>query len=132
MFDRVNDNGPDLLMGIDVAGQKQGICPAGLQNVDLFLTLEYVNIASDDLCPGLGISRVLNVLWPLMFAGLGLAIGVGISLAVNRKRGRSLKFIAAGSVLTAYLIMSFFGVVDSSIFGLLATAAGFYLAINKF
>ena len=82
--------------------------------------------------PGLGIGRVLNVLWPLMFAGSGLVTGMGISLAVNRKRGRSLKFVAAGSILTAYLIMSFFGVVDNSRFGLLGTAAGFYLAFNRF
>ncbi len=81
---------------------------------------------------GLGVSRVLIVLWPLMFAGMGLATGTGISLAVNRKRGKSLKFVAAGSILTAYLIMSFFGVVDRSLFGLLATAAAFYLAINRF
>lgn len=82
--------------------------------------------------PGLGIGRVLNVLWPIMFAGSGLVTGMGISLAVNRKRGRSLKFVAAGSILTAYLIMSFYGVVDNSLFGLLGTAAGFYLAFNRF
>ena len=82
--------------------------------------------------PGLGIGRVLRILWPILFAGAGLVTGIGISLAVNRKRGRSLKFVAAGSILTAYLIMSFFGVVDNSLFGLLATAAGFYLAFNRF
>ena len=81
---------------------------------------------------GLGVLRIFDVLWPLMFAGMGLATGAGISIAVNRKRGKSLKFVAAGSILTAYLIMSFFGVVDRSIFGLLATAAAFYLAINRF
>ena len=75
--------------------------------------------------------RILSV---VVFLGMGYAIGAGISLAVNRKRGKSLKLIAAGSVLTAYLIMSFFGVAValSSLFGLLATAAGFYLAINRF
>ena len=82
--------------------------------------------------PGLGFGRVLGVLWPVLFAGAGLATGRAISLAVNRKRGRPLKIVAAGSVLTAYLIMSFFGVVDNSLFGLLATAAGFYLAVNRF
>ena len=79
-----------------------------------------------------GIFRIFNVLWPLMFAGVGLATASGISLAVNGKRGKTLKFVAAGSILTAYLIMSFFGVVDMSLFGLLGTAAAFYLAINKF
>lgn len=82
--------------------------------------------------PGSGIFRIFDVLWPLMFAGMGLVTGAGISLAVNRKRGKSLKFVAAGSILTAYLIMSFFNVVDRSLFGLLATAAAFYLAINRF
>ena len=42
-----------------------------------------------------GIFRIFNVLWPLMFAGVGLVIGAGISLAVNRKRGKSLKIVAA-------------------------------------
>lgn len=82
--------------------------------------------------PGPGIIRIFDVLWPLMFAGVGLATGRGISLAVNHKRGKSLKFVAAGSILTAYMIMSFFGVVDRTLFGLLATAAAFYLAINRF
>ena len=76
-------------------------------------------------------ARILAI---VVFLGMGYAIGAGVSLAVNRKRGRSLKFIAAGSVLTAYLIMSFFGVTVAlnSLFGLLATAAAFYLAIKRF
>ena len=45
---------------------------------------------------------------------------------------RGLKIVAAGSILTAYLIISFLNVVDGSLFGLLGTAAAFYLAINKF
>lgn len=82
--------------------------------------------------PSSGLFRVFDVLWPLMFAGMGMVTGVGISLAVNRKRGKSLKFVAAGSILMAYMIMSFFGVVDRSLFGMLATAAAFYLAIKRF
>ena len=79
-----------------------------------------------------GVVRIFNILWPLMFAGVGMVTGAGISLAVNHKRGRSLKIVAAGSILTAYLIISFLNVVDGSLFGLLGTAAAFYLAINKF
>ena len=74
----------------------------------------------------------LRIVAALIVAGFGYAIGAGISLAVNRKRGRSLKIVAAGSVLAAYLIMSYFQVNDISIPGVLGTAAAFYLAINKF
>ena len=74
----------------------------------------------------------LRILAIVVFLGMGYAIGVGVSLAVNRKRGKSLKFVAAGSVLTAYLIMSMFNVIDLSTLGLIGTAAAFYLAINRF
>ena len=118
----------------DVSGQfmTRGVIAAlllGIASGALFLLVFGL---LPQIIPGSGIARVFSVLWPIMFAGAGLVSGAGISLAVNRKRGRSLKFVAAGSVLTAYLIMSFFGVVDSSLFGLLATAAAFYLAINRF
>jgi hypothetical protein len=73
--------------------------------------------------------RILAI---VVFLGMGYAIGAGVSIAVNRKRGKSLKLVAAGSVLTAYLIMSMFNVIDLSTLGLIGTAAAFYLAINRF
>lgn len=74
----------------------------------------------------------LRIVAALVVAGIGYGIGAGISLAVNRKRGKSLKFVAAGSVLVAYLIMARFGVNDISLPGLLGIAAAFYFAINRF
>ena len=68
--------------------------------------------------------------------GMGYAIGEGISVAVNRKRGRSLKFVAAGSVLLASSVISVVGLASFSIFGflpgLLALAGAFYVAVSRF
>ena len=68
--------------------------------------------------------------------GLGYAIGAGISASVNRKRGRPLKFVAAGSVLVASSIFTVVGLASFSIFGslsgLLALAVAFYIAISRF
>ena len=73
--------------------------------------------------------------WIAIF-GMGYVIGEGISAAVNRKRGRSLKFVAAGSVLVASSIISIVGLASFSIFGflpgLLALAGAFYVAVNRF
>lgn len=74
--------------------------------------------------------------------GIGFAIGEGISFAVNRKRGRSLKFVAAGCMLLSYLVMiaafSFLGIAGAigglfaDLFGLLALAGAFYVSIRRF
>ena len=64
--------------------------------------------------------------------GVGYLIGEGISVAVNRKRGRNLKFVAAGSMLIAYFTISFFSAAALSLFGLLAAGAAFYVAWNRF
>ena len=72
----------------------------------------------------------------LAVLGLGYLIGEGISAAVNRKRGCSLKFVAAGSMLVASSIISIFSIAFLSLFGsllgLLALAGAFYIAINRF
>ena len=62
--------------------------------------------------------------------GLGYLIGEGISLVVNRKRGRTLRYVAGGSVLLAYTIMAFFG-LTVSLLGLLALALSAYVAVNR-
>ncbi len=64
--------------------------------------------------------------------GVGYLIGEGISLAVNRKRGRSLKYIAGLSMLIACSIVSVFSGATLSLYGLLAWVAAFYIAINRF
>lgn len=66
----------------------------------------------------------------------GHIIGWGISVSVNRKRGRALKMVAAGSVVLAAAIVSVTGVGLLSIFvfvpGLITLAAALYLATNHF
>ena len=68
--------------------------------------------------------------------GMGYVIGAGISASANRKRGRSLKLVAAGSLLLASLILSIVGLGAFSLFGslsgLLALAAAFYVSISRF
>ena len=65
----------------------------------------------------------------IALVGVGYLIGEGISVAVNRKRGQSLKYVAAGSTLIAILISTF---AAPSLLGLLAAAAAIYVAINRF
>ena len=80
--------------------------------------------------------RVFSLLhiFPLLNAiaivAVGYLVGAGISAAVNHKRGRSLKLVAAGSMLVAYFVI--FGGAGLSLFGLLAAAAGIYVAVNHF
>ena len=74
--------------------------------------------------------------------GIGYLIGEGISLAVNRKMGRSLKFVAAGSMLVSYLTIistfSFLGIAPLfeilfvSLFGILALVGAFYVSLRRF
>ena len=68
----------------------------------------------------------------IAIVGVGYVIGEGISAAVNRKRGRSLKFVAGGSMLIAYTIISIFSVATLSLLGLLAGATALYIAVNRF
>ena len=63
---------------------------------------------------------------------VGYLIGEGISVAANRKRGKSLKFVASGSTLIALTTISLFSPALLTIYGLLAGAAAIYVAINRF
>ena len=65
-------------------------------------------------------------------AGVGYLVGGGTSAAVNRKRGRSLKFVAAAGVLLATFIMAPVVVVHFSLFALVGSFLAFYIAINRF
>ncbi|MBI4200821.1 MAG: hypothetical protein HY531_00855 [Chloroflexi bacterium] len=68
----------------------------------------------------------------LALVGLGYAMGSAVSLAVNRKRGRGLQWIAGLGVVATFL-----GVVNqlpqtfalNGFFGVLALAAAVYLAV---
>lgn len=63
---------------------------------------------------------------------IGYFLGQGVSLAVNRKRGRFLQLIAAGGMLLAYLVITMLGVANFSLPGILAAVIAFYFAINPF
>lgn len=72
----------------------------------------------------------------LALVGIGFAVGEGISISVNRKRGRWLQTIAVLSMISSYVVIFIFvGVVGkfylSGLMGLLALAAAVYIAINR-
>ena len=62
--------------------------------------------------------------------GVGYLVGEGISKAVNRKRSRGLQYIAGGSVLFAYFLMSSL-VFSGGLYGLLALGAAIYVAVSR-
>ena len=65
-----------------------------------------------------------------LMGGLGYIIGEGVSLAANRKRGRTLQYIAAGGMLVAGLAMLILlGAFD--VFTLLGIAVGVFIAVSR-
>ncbi|MBI2855650.1 MAG: hypothetical protein HYX93_02250 [Chloroflexi bacterium] len=76
---------------------------------------------------GVVLAGVLGALWGLLFIelfripflpwlvtiGIGYLTGEGISVAVNRKRGRSLQYIAGGCMVLSYVVA---GVVSPLVF----------------
>ena len=74
----------------------------------------------------------IPLLWWVLIGGLGYVMGEGISIAANRKRGRKLKFIAAGAMFVAVTVIAFTTGVTSNLFGLLASGFAFYIAVNRF
>ena len=66
---------------------------------------------------------------PLVIVGIGYVNAEGISAAVNRKRGRRLKYVAAGSVATSVLIIATFTSVP---FALMAGGYAIYVAVKRF
>lgn len=101
---------------------------------------------------GLGIAIVSGVIWGvvssvlpgllfnlLLAAGVGYAIGEGISIAANRKRGTRLAIIATFAVLLSYLVsvlppwgslFSLFSLM-SFIFGLVSIAVAIFVATGR-
>ena len=67
----------------------------------------------------------------IALAGIGYMIGEGVSVAVNRKRGRGLKLVASGGVFLAYAMGIFLGVLPTTSL-LLGLIVGFYIAIRRF
>jgi hypothetical protein len=67
----------------------------------------------------------------MMAIGVGYGAGELLSLAVNRKRGSGLAWIAAGSVVGAFLISWLVHPFSFWPFGLLIVAMGVYAAVQK-
>lgn len=67
----------------------------------------------------------------LVAIGVGYGAGELLSRSVNRKRGSGLAWIAAGSVLGAFLISRLVHPFSFDPFGLLFLAMGVYAAVQK-
>ena len=68
-----------------------------------------------------------------LVAALGYLVGEGISLAVNRKRGKRLKIIAGASMFVAITVITVLTqITTSNIMVLLAGFFSFYIALKKF
>lgn len=71
----------------------------------------------------------------IALAGIGYAVGEGVSVAVNRKRGRGLKLVAASGVFLAWVVIIYLlsgsGVRPSNSL-LLGLIVGTYVAIRRF
>ena len=81
-----------------------------------------------------GIFSPILLSFPLLtlaaMAGLGHLTGEAISASVNRKMGRTLKYVAAGSVVVAFVVTLAFGY--PSIWLLMGLGFGIYMAVNRF
>lgn len=69
-------------------------------------------------------------IYAIVAAGIGYAIGEGVSAATNRKRGRTLQFVAAGGMLVVgVVVLLAFGAVE--IVDLIAVAIGIFVAVGR-
>lgn len=67
-----------------------------------------------------------------LVAVLGLAVGEGISRAVNRKRGRRLKLVAGASMFIGITVITLVTGATYNTLILLASGLSFYIAVKKF
>ena len=71
----------------------------------------------------------------IALAGIGYAVGEGVSMSVNRKRGRALQVIAGGCVFLSFTTIVLFSIsgrfLAQNIFGLLALAFAIYIAWTR-
>ncbi len=75
----------------------------------------------------------------LIAAGVGYAVGEIVSRSVNRKRGRGLQVVAAGGVITSYIVRSVifapnvgFQDIFVDVWGLIAVVIGVVVAVSHF
>ena len=68
----------------------------------------------------------------LVLLGFGYLMGAGVGLAVNRKRGRGLQWVAGiGVAVTGLVAAPFLGLDLNNLFGLLMLGIAVYLAVNQ-
>ena len=69
----------------------------------------------------------------LVLVGVGYLMGSGVSLAVNRKRGRGLQWVVGVGVVMAFLLASTWPLLlfSVSLYSLLAVGFAVYVAINQ-
>ncbi len=68
----------------------------------------------------------------IAIVGLGFVVGEIVSLSVNRKRGNTLKIIAAGGTVLAYVVIASLGLPYLNLFHLIAGGFGIYSAVSRF
>ena len=68
----------------------------------------------------------------IAIVGLGFVVGEIVSLSVNRKRGSTLKLIAAGGTVLAYVLIASLGGPYLNLFHLVAGGIGIYSAVSRF
>ena len=68
----------------------------------------------------------------IAIVGLGFVVGEVVSLSVNRKRGSTLKLIAAGGTVLAYVLIASLGGPYLNLFHLVAGGIGIYSAVSRF
>ena len=75
--------------------------------------------------------RGIPFLPSLVAMGIGYGVGELISLAVNKKRGNGLAWIAGGSVALAFLISWQISSFSFGLIGLLFLGIGVYMAVQR-
>ena len=68
----------------------------------------------------------------IAIVGLGFVVGEIVSLSVNRKRGNTLRLIAAGGTVLAYVVIASLGLPYLNLFHLIAGGIGIYSAVSRF
>ena len=82
------------------------------------------------LAPLLGLT-LLYLLW-LGLIGIGYEMGAGVSLSVNRKRGRGLQWVVGVAMVLVFLAISpIVGLSLNSLFGILALGFSLYIAVRQ-
>ena len=108
-------------------------------------TAELAKALAISISVGIAGGTVMGFLAPIFYgllgvvalAGIGYSIGELVSASVNRKRGKTLQYVAVGGVAMAFLTSLFVSVAItgyplSAIWALIGAGLGGYLAVARF